>query len=342
MLTPYQIAFTARISVILLPWAALPWLVGLTARALKRGGWRDPALFALVALTAGSVSAPSLLLVGIAPLLWLVIAVIERHATARDAIRTAARIALPTAAVSIWWATALETQGRYGIPVLDVTESLRTVAQASLPTDIVRGLGNWFVLGADRLGPWLDQTTAYRDERLLTAATLAVPLAALVAAAVVRWRHRAFFGALVVVGTIVGVGAWPYDHPSPVGSVFKQLANGSSIGLAFRNTPRVVPIIVLGLAGLLAAGVSALATRRRLELAAAASVTVIAVAGLAPVWGGGWLSSRIDRPEAIRPTGSGSRLRSIEAATPPAPWRSPASSSRRTAGGTPWTRSRPG
>jgi len=38
MLTPYQLAFTARISVILLAWAGLPWLVGLTIRAVRNGG----------------------------------------------------------------------------------------------------------------------------------------------------------------------------------------------------------------------------------------------------------------------------------------------------------------
>ena len=57
MLTPYQLAFTARISVLLLAWAGLPWLVGLTIRAVRHGGWRDPALFALVVLTIGSVNA---------------------------------------------------------------------------------------------------------------------------------------------------------------------------------------------------------------------------------------------------------------------------------------------
>ncbi len=38
VLTPYQLAFTARISVLLLPWAALPWLVGLTMRATRSRG----------------------------------------------------------------------------------------------------------------------------------------------------------------------------------------------------------------------------------------------------------------------------------------------------------------
>lgn len=42
----------------LLPWAAVGWLVGLTVRAAGRTRWvRDAALFALVVLTVGAVNA---------------------------------------------------------------------------------------------------------------------------------------------------------------------------------------------------------------------------------------------------------------------------------------------
>ncbi len=190
MLTPYQLAFTARISVLLLPWAALPWLVGLTARALQRKGWREPALFALVALTAGSVNATALLLVGIAPVLWLVLAVVQRRASIGAAAATAGRIALLTAGVSLWWAVGLVLQSRYGFSVLGATESLARVSESSLPADVVRGFGNWFLSGSDRLGPWLVQAADYRTEKLLTVVTLLVPVAAFVAASAVRWRHR--------------------------------------------------------------------------------------------------------------------------------------------------------
>lgn len=298
MLTPYQLALTARLSVILLPWAALPWLVGLTARALERRGWRDPAIFALVALAAGSVSAPSLLLVGIAPVLYLVVAVLNKRATGRDALTTAARIGALAAGVSLWWAVGLATQARYGIPVLDVTESLKTVASASNPPDLLRGLGNWFLSGADRVGRWLDQAEQYGSS-WLAVVTFAIPGLALIAAALTRWRHRAYFIALVVVGTVVGVGAWPFDHPSPLGSLFKDLASGSALGLALRNTPRVVPVIVLGIAGLLAAGVSALAVRRRLEVVAAAVVSVLVVIAFVPVWQHGYLSRHLHRSEDV-------------------------------------------
>ena len=40
MLTPYVLQYAGRISVILLPWAGLPFMLGLTIVALRRGGWR--------------------------------------------------------------------------------------------------------------------------------------------------------------------------------------------------------------------------------------------------------------------------------------------------------------
>jgi arabinofuranan 3-O-arabinosyltransferase len=298
LLTPYQLGFTARISVLLLPWAGLPWLVGLTIRATRRSGWRDPALFALVVLVIGGTNATTLVLTGLGPALWLVLAAFEGRAAALNALRTGARLAVLTVGVSLWWAVGLSVQGRYGLPVLQLTESLRTVSVSSLPSDLLRGLGNWFFYGGDRLGDSLDQASAYASNHLVIVASYGVPLLALGAAAILRWRYRAYFALLVVVGTIVGVGAWPYDNPSLYGRLFKAFANGTSLGLALRNTPRVVPIIVLGFAGLLAAAVSTLGSRR-LELVAAAVVVVVVAVAFTPVWRDGYLSSRLLRPERI-------------------------------------------
>ena len=298
MLTPYQLAFTARISVILLAWAGLPWLVGLTIRAVRNRGWLDPALFALVLLTIGSVNASSLVFVAIAPALWLVLEALRGRAAATNALRATGRIALLSFGVSLWWIVGLRTQGTYGMPVLQLTESLRTVASHSDPVDIIRGLGNWFFYGYDRLGFSIDQAASYLDSQHVIVASVAVPVLALCAAGVVRWCHRGFFAALVVVGTVVGVGAWPYDDPSVYGRVFKWFANDTAAGLALRNTPRVVPILVLGLAGLLAAGVGALASRRLDWLAAAAVVLLVAIA-FGPVWRDGYLSDGVLRADDI-------------------------------------------
>ena len=128
MLTPYQLAYTGRISAILLPWAGLPWLIALTVRAVRRGGWREPALFALVVLVVGSTNATALLLVGLAPVLWLLFAVLNGDTDVRGAVGVALRIGVLCFFTSLWWIAGLVLQGGYGINYLDVSETVRTVA----------------------------------------------------------------------------------------------------------------------------------------------------------------------------------------------------------------------
>ncbi|MBA3303889.1 MAG: DUF3367 domain-containing protein, partial [Acidimicrobiia bacterium] len=298
MLCPYQLAFTARISVLLLPWAGLPWLIGLTIRATRRGGWRHPALFALVTLTIGGVNASALLLVGVGPALWLLFELGRGREAARSALAAVLRIGVLTVSVSIWWIVGLRIQGAYGLPVLQLTENLRTITEGSLPEDLLRGLGNWFFYGGDRLGFAIDQAEDYALDDVVIFFSYAVPVLGFAAAVLVRWRHRAYFALLVILGTVVGVGAWPFDDPSPYGEVWKRFANESSLGLALRNTPRVVPVVALGIAGLLAAAVSAVRWRRAHGVA---FVTVAGLAGAAlwPVWSLGYLSKGVERPEEI-------------------------------------------
>jgi arabinofuranan 3-O-arabinosyltransferase len=181
--------------------------------------------------------------------------------------------------------------------VLQLTESLRTVAEASSPTDLLRGIGNWFFYGADRVGYSIDQASEYLRSDVVVFATFAIPVLALVAAGVVRWRHRAYFALLVVVGTVVGVGAWPYDDPSPYGALFKSFGD-TAAGLALRNTPRVVPLIVLGIAALLAAGLGALSSRRQ-EVVAACVVGTLALVAFVPVWRLGYFSGGVDRANDV-------------------------------------------
>jgi arabinofuranan 3-O-arabinosyltransferase len=302
VLTPYQLAFTARISVLLLSWAGLPWLIALAMRAVRRGGWRDPALFALVVLTIGSVNASSLVFVGLGPLLWLVLDACRGREAFLAVLRATARVAVLTVGVSLWWIIGLRTQGTYGLPILQLTESLRTVAADSDPTDVLRGIGNWYFYGRDRLGFSIDQASSYAHDIATMVASWAVPVVALALAAVVRWRHRAFFVLLVVVGAVVSIGAWPYDDPSPYGALFKWFSD-TAAGLALRNTPRAVPLLVLGLAGLIAAGVAALAPKlaniRFGEALPAVVVGVLVAAAFIPVWGNGYLSHHVDRPEDV-------------------------------------------
>src|SRR3984957_3704220 len=109
LLTPYVLQYSGRISVILLPWSGLPWMLAFVILALRKGGWRYPALFALVVALVSGINASSIIYVGLAPILWLVYAVaIAKEATWRRAWGVAWRVGLLTVLASLWWAVGLQ------------------------------------------------------------------------------------------------------------------------------------------------------------------------------------------------------------------------------------------
>ena len=260
-LSPYMLHYSARISVVLLPWAALPTMIALTIRAARRGGWRDPAWFALVVVTVGSVNATSLLLVGIAPVLWLVhAALVERSISNSQAAKAALKIAVLSIAVSLWWIVGLWVQSAYSLPVTRYTESYEAVASASTGPEVFRGLGYWFFYGNDKFGQWIQPSIEYTQGVWLHFLSFGLVVFALLGAALVRWRHRAYFVLLIVVGGFVAIAAYPFAEPSFLGSLFKAFTK-TDAGLALRSTPRALPMLVLGVAVLL--GAIANSTHRR-------------------------------------------------------------------------------
>jgi hypothetical protein len=297
---PYSLGYIHRTSVLLLPWAGLGWLVLLAARAVRRGGWRDPAAFALVALTVGGANATAFLLAGLGPALWLVHEALDHDAGPRRVLRAAGRLGLLTAGVSVWWAVALAVQSRYGLNVLRYSETIDAVARSTTATEVMRGLGYWLFYGRDRLEPWIEPAPSYQASLPLLAITFALPLLGLAALALTRWRHRRFSAALVLVGLVLAVGAYPWESPSPLGRLFKAAAEGSDVGLALRSSSRAVPLIVLGLALPLGAGVTVLAKRvRGADLAAAALVGAVALSAFPPLWQQTLVAENLSRPEDL-------------------------------------------
>jgi hypothetical protein len=302
MLSPYVLQYEARISALLMPWAALPWLVAFVVRALRVGGWRYPALFALVTATTGAVNATSIVYVLIGPVLWFPYAVwILREVSLRRAVVTLARMAVLTALLSLWWLAGLATQGGYGLDVLRYSETVQAVASASLSYDILRGLGFWYFYGQDGIGPWIQASVDFTRWPWLILVSYAVPAVAFLAAVVVRWRHRLYFVALIGIAVAIAVGVYPYDHPgSPLGSLLKSFATGSTAGLALRNAARAIPLLALGLAMLLAAGVEALsAWWSRLGVIAAVAIGGLVAADIAPLWAGQFVDANLSRPSQI-------------------------------------------
>ena len=292
MLSPYVLDYSARISVILLPWAALPWLVGLADRGLRAEGgrlarWKHPALFALVVLTVGGVNATALVFAGLGPVLWFPFAVANREATWRHALATVARIGVLTVLVSLWWVAGLAVQAAFGIEILRFTETIEAVSVTSLSSEVLRGLGYWFFYGNDKLGPWIEPSVTYTQNVPLIALTFLLPVLGLAAAAAVRWRHRGYATCLIVVGTFIAVGAYPYEMPSMAGQFMKAFGEGSTVGLALRSTARAVPLVVLGFSLAFAAAITAMAQRApRAALATGGLCAVLAVANMPPLFTG--------------------------------------------------------
>ena len=300
MLSPYFLSYAARISVILLPWAALPWLLALTMRAVRRGGWRDPAWFAFVVLVVGGINATALLLVGLGPLAWLVYAVaIEREATVGEALAAAGRIALLTVGTSLWWIAGLWAEGRYGLPVIRYTETYRTVSESSTAPEVLRGLGYWFFYGNDKLGPWIEPSAEYTNRVPLLALSYLLPILALTAAALVRWRHRGYVLALLVIGALAAIAGHPWGGASLLGGIFTA-GTRTDVGLSLRSTPRAVPLVILATSLLLGAGVTAVGRRLpRYAAPVTALVAVLVVLNLPPLWTGSLVAQNLQRDEAI-------------------------------------------
>lgn len=299
-LSPYALSYVARLSVILLPWAGLGWLLVLTIRGTHSRRWRHAALFALVVVTIGSVNATALVLAGLAPLCWLGWAVWgSREATVGQVLGCVARFGVLTVPVSAFWIAGLWAQGRYGIPILRYTETYEAVARASTPTEVLRGLGYWFGYGRDRLSPWVDPVGAYTRNPLLVVVSIALPAAALVALARVRWRERTYCALLLVVGMVVAVGAHPFDDPSLAGRGVLAVVE-SSVGRALRSTPRAAPLVVLALALALGVGVDTLSYRRpRLRWGAPAAAVGLVAVNLPALWTGGLYTSSLLRDELV-------------------------------------------
>ena len=298
MFTPYVLQYSGRISVILMPWAGLPWMIAFVILALRRGGWRYPALFALVVALVSGINASSILYVGIAPALWLPYAVlVARDSTWRKAWGVAWKVAGLTIFVSLWWAIGLQIEAAYGVNVLKYTETVPATSGASLASEILRGLGYWYFYGADRVGPWTQTSVEYTQNLTLVAASFAVPILAFLAAFVARWRYRTYFILVTVVAMVMAVGPNPFDHPSSIGSVIKKIMVDTTAGLAMRSTDRASPVIILSLALFLGAGVSAVCFRVRKTGLVIGAFAVAAIAGASvPLWTGQILANGFNQP----------------------------------------------
>lgn len=298
-LSPYILPYVSRTSVMLLPWAGVGWLVGLTVRAAGRTRWRDVGLFGLVVLTIGAVNATALALVAPAPVLWLLHAAWQRSITWRVATVTAFKLGAISVVVSLWWMVMLVVQGRHGADVLAYSETLEAVSLTSVSTETLRGLGYWLFYVRD---PYAFTTTAAIDHLGSTKVILAgylLTAVCILGLALVRWSQRRFAAWMVVAGIVLAVGVHPIDDPSPLMAPLRD----SALGLALRSSTRALPLSAFGLA----LGAAALVTlaadvrirRRQLGGITAVAIVVLAIVGIPAATSGGYVDQALVRDQDV-------------------------------------------
>ena len=302
-LSPYILPYLSRTSLMLLPWASLGWLVGLTIRSATRSRWRDPAIFALVIFTVGSPNATALAMIAPAPVLWLLHAAWQRSISWRRAVTTALRIGALSLAVSVWWITMLAIQGRHGANVLSYSETLEAVSFTSVSTETLRGLGYWLFYIRDPFGFATSASVDYLESGRIIAIGFALLACCVAGIALTRWSQRRYAAMLVFVGIVLAVGVHPIANPSPLMSRLAT-SSRSTLSLAVRSSTRALPLSNLGLAlgaGALATAASTLLAKRRPRLRLAAPLVIIglAVLNLPALFDGGFVDPALERVEEL-------------------------------------------
>jgi hypothetical protein len=291
VVNPYVVVFTARTSITLLAYAALPWLLLAVHRGVRRpSGWWWPAAFALVVTASGGgVNAAVTAWVLLGPAL---LALYEGRFGGVDwrAIRAFAwRAAAATLVASLWWLAPIVTQALYGIDFLQFTEQPGTIWGTTSLSETLRLMGYWVsYVGVGFHGvtrPYFSDAPTLLYEPVVVAAMLAVPALVLGGFA---WTRRArygpFFLALALMGALVMAAGFPEGTPLRGGLHFAY--NHFEPTHFLRTTYKAGPLLALGLAGL--GGLGAAALWRTLAPRAAWLRVALPAAGVAVLAASAW------------------------------------------------------
>ena len=145
LLNPYVAVFTARTSVTLLGYAALPWLLLCVYRGLRAPrSWWWPAAFALaVACTGGGVNAAVTAWVLMGPVLLALYELATRAVGLRALVAFGWRTVLLTGLGAIWWVVPTLVQARHGVDFLRFTEQPGTIWSTTSLPESLRLMGYW-------------------------------------------------------------------------------------------------------------------------------------------------------------------------------------------------------
>lgn len=292
-LNPYTLGFGVHGSAVFLPYALLPLLLAVWIRGLRRpAGWAWPALVALVFFCMGGGNgAPQVytLIPLVAYLLWAVF--VERTVGLGQALAFGLKAAVLAVAINLYWLVGLTTQGVSND--IAFSEQPNVINVTSSFSENLRLLGFWGFYGFDRFGPWYPAMQRFLGSPLLTLGSFALPAAAFLGAWRSRWRMRALFVLLAVLGVVVMAGIYPVHDPTPFGRALRS-AYASVPGFSgLRTTYKFGATLALAtalLAGVAAAGAWTWLRRtgawKRAGVAVLAVVLLGLVADAYPLWRG--------------------------------------------------------
>jgi len=290
---------------LLLPYALLPWLLLALRRSMNQvGRWVGVAAFVLVFFAMSGINA------GVVPLFLLlavplvaVDAVWREGRPLRTVLSGTVASLVGAAGVSAYWLAASVTALGAGETVAASSETPESVASVTSFAEVLRGLGQWPLYGADAAGPFRPGFTAYVDNALVVVLTFGLPILAFVGVMVSRSRVRLLGVALVVLGAVVTVGLHPPKSPSPFGRLLAWFFHDVPGGIAFRTTFKVGAVLLLGLALLAALAAEWAARRLRtsgVRVAAGAAATVLLLGLVAPVPQGNLMPGTFETPDYWR------------------------------------------
>jgi arabinofuranan 3-O-arabinosyltransferase len=278
LLNPYVVVFSARTSVTLLGYAALPWLLVCVRRGIHANPWWWAAAFALVVTASGggvNAAVTAWMLAG--PLL---LALYERWigtTTWRDLWAFGWRTTLAAGLVSAWWVVPLLVQSRFGVDFLRFTEQPGTIWSTTSLPESLRLMGYWIsYLGVGYGG----ELRPYFGDGGVLLFSLPVVLAGLLVPAITltgfAWTRRHPYGPfallLALAGLLIMTAGFPEGTPLRKASNFTY---NHFLPVQFlRTTYKAGPLVVVGIAIL--AGLAAAKLPRKALLVAALVLPLVA------------------------------------------------------------------
>src|SRR5205823_5021800 len=154
----------------------------------------------------------------VAYLLWAVF--VERTVGLVEALWFGLKAALLAVAINLYWLVGLTTQGVTND--IAFSEQPNVINVTSSFSENLRLMGFWGFYGFDRFGPWYPAMQWFLVSPWLTVGSFALPAAAFLGAWRSRWRQRALFVLLAVLGVVVMAGIYPVHAPTPFGRALRS------------------------------------------------------------------------------------------------------------------------